>query len=223
MIEIARILMQSKPGPRRSVVFIAYYGEEKDLLGSRYYAANPLFPIAATVAQINLEQLGRTDDVEKKNVKTLDVTGYDYSEVPEILARAIAPLGVRVLKRKKWSEDAFLRSDNVPLAKLGVPAHTLTVSYMFPDYHGPDDEWQKLDYENMAIVTRAAARGVLTLANRLQVPRWYIGAPFGDKGTHRPIRKPVTRPAALPKASAPESESSPATPQQKPAAPLPPR
>ncbi|MBC8167607.1 MAG: M28 family peptidase, partial [Bryobacteraceae bacterium] len=63
LIEIARLLASRRKPLRRTLVFIAFYGEEKGLLGSRFYAAHPLYPLASTIALINLEQTGRTDDL----------------------------------------------------------------------------------------------------------------------------------------------------------------
>jgi Zn-dependent M28 family amino/carboxypeptidase len=172
MLEIAAELQERSRTLPRSIVFIAYSGEEDGLVGSRYYAANPLFPIERTVAQLNLEQLGRTDDSEGVQVRTLTLTGFDFSEVPEIVRAAAGPVGVAVKQRNPWSETAFERSDNEALAKRGVPAHTAAVSFHFPDYHQPGDEWHKLDYENMAAVTRALTVAVEELASRSQLPKW---------------------------------------------------
>jgi hypothetical protein len=193
MLEIADALAGARP--RRSIVFIAYYGEELGMLGSRYYKTNPVFPVDATVAQINFEQTGRTDDDEGSNVRTLNVSGFDYSEVASILREAASPHGVAVIKREKWSDDAFRRSDNEALAELGIPAHTVSVSYKFPDYHRPGDEWHKLDYDNMAQVSEAGAAGVLAIANRTERPAWY--------GAKPPVtaRKPAVSKAAKPAAS----------------------
>jgi Zn-dependent M28 family amino/carboxypeptidase len=197
ILEIAARLASRRAPLRRTVVFIAFFGEEDGMLGSRFYAEHPLFPIESTAAQINFEQTGRTDDLEGANPRTLNLTGFDYSEVGAILSAA-APPGVRISKRPKWSDEAFERSDNEALAKKGVPAHTLTVSYMFPDYHLPGDEWHKLDYENMAAITDAAAAGIAALANRSEPPRWYVGAPYGG-GTPNAVERPATlraKPAA---------------------------
>jgi hypothetical protein len=196
VIEIARSLAGARLKPRRSIVFIAYYGEEDGLVGSRYYAENPLFPIEATVAQINIEQTGRTDDREGPNVKTFNVTGYDYSQVAEILRAAAAVKGIRVVRRNKWSDDAFERSDNEALAKKGVPAHTVSVAYMFPDYHSVGDHADKLNYTNMAAVTDAVAAGVVAIANRLEPPHWYAGAAFGGTGVSTGLAAPVKKPSA---------------------------
>jgi Zn-dependent M28 family amino/carboxypeptidase len=198
LIETARALKGRKP--LRSIVFIAYFGEEKGLVGSRYYARHPVFPIKDTVAQLNLEQLGRTDDLEGPRVAAATLTGYDRSNMGAILRAAAAPLQVRIYKHPKFSEAFFARSDNEALAKLGVPAHTMSVAYGFPDYHKASDEWDKLDYDNMARITRAISAGVWRLANR----------------TQRPILSAVP-----PAASAPKSENSPASPKPQQSKPSP--
>jgi Zn-dependent M28 family amino/carboxypeptidase len=66
VIELATSLSTLKEKPKRSIVFMTFYGEERGLLGSTYYGKNPIFPLAKTVAAINLEHMGRTDDVEGK-------------------------------------------------------------------------------------------------------------------------------------------------------------
>jgi len=63
------------------------------------------------------------------------------------------------------------RTDSRPLAEVGVPALTLSIG-MAPDYHLPSDEWQKLDYDNMAKLARAAALGVYRLAESAEAPQW---------------------------------------------------
>jgi hypothetical protein len=192
LIEIARAITSAPVRPRRSIVFMAYFGEERGLAGSRYYGRHPVFPIEETYAQINLEQLGRTDDSEGARVKAATLTGWDRSEVGRILAAAAAPYGIRIYKHAKFSEEFFERSDNEALAKLKVPAHTLSVAYEFPDYHAVSDEAGKLNYSNMAAVAKALRAGVLALANR---------------------RAKLTLREVSPEASAPKSESSPASPK----------
>jgi hypothetical protein len=194
LIEIARAMAAAPVKPRRSVVFMAYFGEERGLVGSRYYAAHPVFPIEKTYAQVNLEQLGRTDDVEGPRLKAATLTGWDRSEVGTILAAAAKPLGIRIYKHEKYSEEFFERSDNEALVKLGVPAHTISVAYGFPDYHGLGDEAGKLDYANMTAVSRAVRAGISALANRTLKLTLREGSPA---------------------VSAPKSGSSPASPKPK--------
>lgn len=205
LIEIARSLGASRLHPRRTVVFITYFGEEQGMRGSRYYVAHPLFPLESTVAQINLEQTGRIDDIQGENVKTLNVTGYEFTEVAKILRSVAALSGVKVVRREKWSDMAFERSDNEALAKKGVPAHTLSVAYMFPDYHKVSDEAEKLNYKNMALVTGAIAKGVIAIANRYEPPHWYEGMSYGGKGDATTLSKPIPQP--VPAKPAPRKKS----------------
>jgi Zn-dependent M28 family amino/carboxypeptidase len=64
VIELASVLATLKQRPRRSIVFVTFFGEERGLLGSRYYGRHPAVPIEKTVADVNLEQVGRTDSTE---------------------------------------------------------------------------------------------------------------------------------------------------------------
>jgi Peptidase family M28 len=172
VVEMAAALSRLNPRPRRSVLFVTFFGEEKGLLGSRYYGRHPLVPLARTVAQVNLEQIGRTDDSEGSQVGTAAVTGFDYSDLGATLERAGALVGVKFYKHPTKSDAYFARSDNQSLADAGVPAHTVGVAFEFPDYHGVGDEWPKVDFANMERVVRAVALGVLTVADSTSEPRW---------------------------------------------------
>ena len=158
-MEVASALAALPVHPKRSILFILFFGEERGLWGSRYYAAHPLVPPAQTIAQLNLEQVGRTDASDGPQIKTASITGYDFSDVPGILADAAQAAGVKVYKNPQNSDAYFSRSDNQSLADLGIPAHTLCVAYDFPDYHKVSDSWEKIDYDNMAAVDRAVALG----------------------------------------------------------------
>lgn len=172
VIEIASALAAQKERPRRSIVFIALFGEELGLLGSRYYAKNPVFPLKDTVMNLNLEQLGRTDDSEGAQVSSATMTGFDYSTVGTALQRAGERTGIRFWKHPTNSDRYFARSDNQALADAGVPAHTLCVAFGFPDYHGKDDTWDKIDYDNMARVNRMIAVALRDIANDPVKPSW---------------------------------------------------
>jgi hypothetical protein len=193
MIELARAIASAPRKPARSVAFIGFFGEESGMVGSRYYAENPVFPVDKTYAQVNLEQLGRTDDDEGPRVKAATVTGWDRSKLGPTLAAAAAPFGVRIYKHEKFSEAFFGASDNEALAKLGVPAHTIAVAYGFPDYHAVGDEAGKLDYDNMAVVVRALRAGVVALANRRTSLTGPPTAPARSKPT-RAKPAPASRP-----------------------------
>jgi hypothetical protein len=172
VMEIASALAAMPKHPARSILFMTFFGEERGLLGSAYYGRHPLVPLADTIADLNLEQLGRTDTGTGPQVKTATLTGYDFSDLPAILAAAAEPAGVKVYKDAKNSDPYFEDSDNLSLALMGVPAHTLAVAYEFPDYHKVGDSADKIDYANMATVDRAVALGLLRLASDAPPPHW---------------------------------------------------
>lgn len=172
VIEIASALATLEPRPRRSIVFMTFFGEEEGTLGSLYYARHPVFPIGKTVADVNLEQVGRTDATDGRKISQATFTGYDYSDLPRVFRLAGAKTGVRVLSDRPYGDSFFARSDNAPLADQGVPAHTLAVAFDFPDYHKVTDEWRKIDYDNMAKVDRMVALGIMMVADNPQPPRW---------------------------------------------------
>jgi Zn-dependent M28 family amino/carboxypeptidase len=172
VIEIARALAKSNPHPRRSIVFMTFFGEERGELGSQYYGKHPVFPISKTVADLNLEQVGRTDSTVGKQLNNASITGFDYSDVTRFLEQAGRETGIKVYLDKEASDAYFTRSDNAALAEQGVPAHSLTVAFDYPDYHGLGDEWQKIDYDNMAKVDRMIALGLLDIANSPKAPEW---------------------------------------------------
>lgn len=172
VIEIASSLAAQKTRPKRSIVFMTFFGEELGLVGSRYYGKHPVFPIKDTVADINLEQIGRTDDSEGARVNAANLTGFDYTSISDTLQRAGKKVGVKLVKHPVNSDRYFAQSDNQSLADAGVPAHTLSVAYEFPDYHGKDDDWDKIDYENMARIDRMVALGLLDIANSGKAPAW---------------------------------------------------
>lgn len=167
VIEIARALHPL----RRSVLFLALFGEEEGLLGAYYYVRHPLVPIARTVADINLEQLGRTDSSDGPEIARFGFTGPSYSNLPAIMTAAAKSEGTSVYQ-KDGADDYFDRSDNFAFALAGVVAHTAVVAFEFPDYHGVGDEAGKIDYANLVKVDRGIAAGLVAVANSPEAPRW---------------------------------------------------
>lgn len=172
VIETANALAALAEKPKRSVVFMTFFGEEVGELGSRYYCQHPVFPLAKTIADINLEQLGRTDDTEGPRLLQFNLTGFDYTNIATVFSKAGNEIGIKVVKHEKNSDVYFGASDNAAFAEAGVPSTTISVSYMFPDYHRVSDEWPKLDYENMAKVDGAIALGLFRIADSAEVPQW---------------------------------------------------
>jgi hypothetical protein len=177
LIEIARVLAALPAKPQRSIVFIALFGEEIGEIGSLYYVHHPLFPLAQTIADINLEQLGRTDDSERPKVLEFNLTGFGYTTLATTFQKAAEEAGVRAVNDMPSGDSYFARSDNARFADAGVPDTTISVAYMFPDYHAVGDEWPKLDYDNMAKVDNAIALAALDLADSASAPEWNAQEP----------------------------------------------
>lgn len=184
VVALAHALGKAKP--KRSVLFVTFWGEEKGLLGSTYYGQHPVVPLAKTVADINLEQIGRTDDLEGPRVNAVSITGYDFSETVTALAAAGKVLGTEVQRHPQYSDPFFMRSDNAAMAAAGVPAHTICVAFEYPDYHGVADTPDKLDYDNMTKVVKLSGLGILTIADAPQTPHWNKDNPKTER--YRKVR-----------------------------------
>ncbi len=174
LIALARALasLPQEDRPARSVLFMAVFGEERGLLGSQHYVRNPIVPLAKTVGNLNLEQIGRTDSTDGPQVNRASLTGFAFSTLTDSFVKAGRAMGVEVFDHPANSEPFFSRSDNVAFAAAGIPAHTLCVAYVYPDYHGRGDHWDRIDYENMARVGRMTALGLYLLADAPEAPAW---------------------------------------------------
>ena len=172
VMEVARALARLPQHPRRSIVFMTFFGEEEGLIGSDYYVHHPVWPLEKTVAELNLEQVGRTDSSEGPQISNASLTGFDYSDLTGYVQRAGERTGIRVYKDPKGSDAYFSASDNFSFAEAGVPAETLTVAFDYPDYHAVGDTWQKVDYNNMARVDRAIALAMFLMADSNDPVRW---------------------------------------------------
>jgi Zn-dependent M28 family amino/carboxypeptidase len=117
LLEMARAFTQLPTAPRRSILFLSVTAEEQGLLGSEYYAAQPLYPLAKTLADINMDALNVTG-----RTKDLVVIGLGASQLDDY-ARAAAREQGRTLKPDAEPEKGFYyRSDHFNFAKVGVPA-----------------------------------------------------------------------------------------------------
>jgi hypothetical protein len=177
VMEAGRVLAARPERPKRSIVFLALYGEEAGGLGSAYYCQHPAVPLAKTVADINFEQLGRTDDTEGPRPRQFNLTGFDYTDLATAFSRAGRDTGVKVVKHERNSDAYFGASDNAAFSERGVPSTTISVAYAFADYHRVGDEWTRIDFENMAAVGDTIVLGVLRIASSKEAPRWHTDNP----------------------------------------------
>jgi len=139
LLELAKAYTQLPQMPKRSILFLAVTGEEKGLLGSKYYATNPLYPLKNTLANINMDGLnpyGRTKDVI--------IIGYGNSTLDDLLARAAATQNRKTVPEATPEKGSFYRSDHFEFAKQGVPALYAESGVQSVD-KGPDYLQQKAD------------------------------------------------------------------------------
>ncbi len=172
MLAIAKVVADLDPPPARSVLFAAFCGEELGLKGSTYFAEHAPVALDAAVAGINLEMLGRADP---KVPGQIWVTGYDYSTLPALAAEANDGRGVSFVSSAEIGPaeaDAFDRSDNYPLARQGVVAHTFSAGSLDDYYHAANDEADTMDFVAMAPLVRGLARVVVALADGARAPTW---------------------------------------------------
>jgi hypothetical protein len=181
VIEIANAMAAMKKHPARSIVFMTFFGEEEGLIGSAYYVHHPVFPLAKTVADVNLEQVGRIDSSKGKQIARVGPTGYGYSSLIDDFRTAGEQTGVKVYDPESDSDRYFAQSDNLPFAEAGIPAHSFCVAFEFPDYHAVGDEWQKIDYANMAKVDRMFALGLEMVGDDPAPPHWNHGNPRAQR------------------------------------------
>jgi Zn-dependent M28 family amino/carboxypeptidase len=191
MLEVAEAFQSLPEAPDRSVVFLALTAEEQGLLGSRHYAADPMWPLRDAVAAINVDGLniyGPTRDVL--------VVGYGRSEMDTVLAGAAARRGRTLRPDAEPEKGYFFRSDHFEFAKRGVPAIYLGAGledlrygedwararheqYSAERYHKPGDEWDPAwNLEGAVEDLRLMFEVGLALADSDDWPAWVEGSEF---------------------------------------------
>lgn len=168
VILLAEALAQAGVPLRRSVLFVCFSAEEKGLLGSRAFVANPPVPLERIVANVNLEMLGRPEPGKEGKAW---VTGAGYSDFAAIVAPALARAGVGTIEFG-MANQLFRASDNLPFAERGIVAHSISAGSLHQDYHQPGDQLEKLDIPHMTKVVAALREAVVDLANRDERPAW---------------------------------------------------
>jgi Zn-dependent M28 family amino/carboxypeptidase len=191
LLELARSFAELPERPARTMLFLAVTAEEKGLLGAKYYAENPLYPLERTLANLNIDginQWGRTRDVV--------VVGAGNTTLEDLLAEAARSRGRVIVPDPEPGKGFFYRSDQFELVKKGVPALYLSTGtdfigrpagfglerraeYTANDYHKPSDE-VKPDWdlsgaaEDLGLLFEVG----LQVANGVQWPEWKPGTEF---------------------------------------------
>jgi hypothetical protein len=166
VILLANYFKQLKDN-ERTIVFAAFTAEEIGGYGSQYFSQQ--FNPDKVMAMFNIEMIG-TESKWGKN--SAFITGYDKTDMGPILQKNLEGTGFTFYPDPYKQENLFYRSDNATLAKLGVPAHTISTAKMDsePHYHKPSDTPETLDMENMAMIIRSIALSSRSIVAGTETP-----------------------------------------------------
>ncbi|WP_421896824.1 M28 family metallopeptidase [Marinoscillum sp.] len=192
LLAIAKAYADNTEKPKRSVLFLAVTAEEQGLLGSKYYAENPIYPPAQTVANINMDALAYYGPM-----KDFTVVGYGQSELDDLAGAIAAQQGRYVMPDQEPSKGYFFRSDHFQFAKVGIPAMFASGTYehmtkgveyieemsnehLTNRYHRPADEFDAAVWRFGGMLQDASLFYELgwQLANSDQWPKWKEGSEF---------------------------------------------
>ncbi|RXG29980.1 M28 family metallopeptidase [Leeuwenhoekiella marinoflava] len=157
--------------PQRSIVFLHVTGEEKGLYGSRYYAENPIFPIANTVADLNIDMIGRVDDAHADNENYIYLIGSDkLSTELDSISTAVNNTYMNIDLDYTYNDENdpnrfYYRSDHYNFAKQGVPI-IFYFNGVHADYHKVSDTPDKINYPMLAKRAQLVFLTAWELANR---------------------------------------------------------
>lgn len=168
VMEVAEAMASMETAPRRSMLFLLVSGEEKGLWGSEWFAENPTVPLPSMVANLNTDMVGRNWP------DTIVAIGKEHSDLGETLNRvngAHPELRMTAID-DLWPEERFyFRSDHYNFARKGVP-----VLFFFngthEDYHGRDDEPDRIDAEKAARIARLVYFLGMDIGNADERPKW---------------------------------------------------
>lgn len=171
VIELAKYFSQKKD-QERTIIFVAFTAEEIGGYGSQYFSKqlNP----DHTVAMFNIEMIGKESKFGKNNAF---ITGYERSDFGKILQKNLEGTDFKFYPDPYPQQNLFFRSDNATLARLGVPAHTISSDQIDTDklYHSVDDEFESMDIGNITEIIKAIAISATSIINGKDTPSRVIG------------------------------------------------
>jgi Zn-dependent M28 family amino/carboxypeptidase len=169
--------------PARSIVLFAAGAEEMGLVGSRFYAEHPLVPLEQTVFALNVDTGGYSD------TSAVTVVGLERTTAAPLIREGAARAGLGLTPQPDPRMQLFRRSDNINLARRGIPAPTFSPGFLsFSDpgvadyYHQVTDEVGDLDFAYLARFADAYAQTARLIADAPERPRWADGDEFEAAG-----------------------------------------
>lgn len=168
LLAIAQAMMKNPEKPKRTVVFMAFTGEEMGLVGSAYYANNPIFPLDKMTCLLQMDMVGRNEETQndkaEDNVDTIHLVGSKRLSLE--LHETIMNVNKYVNFKFEWDEeDVYTRSDHYSFASKGVPI-AFVFSGFHPDYHQPTDTIDKINFDKIVSTARLFYATALEAANR---------------------------------------------------------
>jgi hypothetical protein len=182
MLEVARLVVRRPLA--RSVLFVSFGSEEQLMLGSYHYVAKPLRALNTTIAVLNLDMIGRTEEHTPESVGAYELTAARSNQLNLVGAvfspdlerlltteAAAADLALSTKFDRNSSMRALFRCDHLPFLQKNIPAVWLFGGF-HPGYHEPVDTVDRLDFEKLAGAVRLTASAVRALSARDTVPRF---------------------------------------------------
>lgn len=193
LLEIANAFKSTKVQPKRSIIFLLLTGEEKGLLGSKYYVDHSPVPLYKTVANINIDGIASFD-----KFKTIVGVGSEYSTLENFLERTAkkTDLSVSEIPPIFKGSESFNNSDQITFANAGIPSILIFegldyeniseeeglerfIEYNNNYYHTPQDDLElPINYDAVIQHTNFIAQFILDIANSEETPEWNENAPF---------------------------------------------
>ncbi|MGK0139472.1 MAG: hypothetical protein ACI9DJ_002931 [Algoriphagus sp.] len=167
---------------KRSVLFIAYTGEEIGLKGSGYYAENPMLPLNKCIFNLNIDGAGYNDKTLVSGIG-IKRTGAEVE-----ITRAVEAVGLKLIDDPTPELGLFDRSDNVQMAAKGIPAPSFSPGFTSFDeeiskyYHKEADEADNLDFVYLAKFAKSYAFAARLISNMKTVPKWISGDKYEALG-----------------------------------------
>jgi len=172
----------AKHPTKRSALFIFFTGEEKGLLGSEYYADNPIIPLNKVTYCFNSDNAGYND------TSVATIIGLERTEAENLIQQACTTYGLKAIQDNMPEQGLFDRSDNVNFAKKGVPAPTFSLGITAFDetvntyYHQPADGPNTLDYDYLLKFFKSYVYACRLIGNTSQSVFWKEGDKYYDAG-----------------------------------------
>ena len=149
------------PRPKRSLLFMTFWGEESGLLGSKQFVETPAWPLEKIRANVNIEMIGRPEAGARNKIW---MTGWKESDLGVLMNQASLPFGVEIFNHPQHSAKLYGSSDNWSFVQKGVIAHSFSAGSLHADYHQPDDEWDRLEIPHMTRVIQGLFVATLPMA-----------------------------------------------------------